>query len=70
MSLIDGTFQVILALHGLHRTWGNRERSLPHLGLFGVGLGSGIFHASLREWPQICEVDVFPFAILHPVLVQ
>ncbi len=56
-SLINEHFLVILALHGLHRTWGNWERSLPHLGLFGVGLGSGIFHASLREWPQICEAD-------------
>lgn len=57
--LIDEQFLVILALHGLYRTWGNLERSLPHLGLFGVGLGSGIFHASLREWPQICEADAF-----------
>lgn len=49
---------VIFAYHGMRRSWRDKSVSnltcLPYLGLFAVGIGSGLFHASLQRSPQIC----------------
>ena len=46
-------WKVIFACHGLAQTWNSRQSSLPYLGLFGVGIGSGAFHASLKLYAQL-----------------
>jgi hypothetical protein len=49
---------VYYAYHGI-RANGNRKdailRNLPYLGIAGVGIGSAIFHATLKNYTQWCK---------------
>lgn len=42
-------------------------RSLPYLGIAGVGIGSTVFHATMKNYTQWCKFDyVFlPYEFLY-----
>lgn len=31
-------------------------RNLPYLGIAAVGIGSAVFHATMKNWTQWCEL--------------
>lgn len=48
---------VIYGIYGIKANWGRKDavlRDLPYLGLMSVGIGSTIFHASLKYYTQWC----------------
>lgn len=49
---------VFYSCYGIYKNRGHKDafwRNLPYLGLLGVGLGSTIFHASLKYYTQWCD---------------
>jgi hypothetical protein len=49
---------VFYALHGIKNNANRKDavlRNLPYLGIAGVGFGSAIFHATLKNYTQWCK---------------
>ena len=50
---------VYLGYRGLMNNWSREDRSflaaLPYFGIIGVGVGSALFHASLKYYMQLSE---------------
>jgi dihydroceramidase len=52
---------VLYAIHGIRKNSGRKDaflRNLPYIGIMGVGVGSFIFHATLKNYTQWCT---YPF---------
>ena len=51
---------VFYALHGIKNNANRKDavlRNLPYLGIAGVGFGSAIFHATLKNYTQWCKFE-------------
>lgn len=49
---------VFYAYHGIRANANRRDaalRNLPYLGIAGVGIGSAVFHSTLKNYTQWCE---------------
>lgn len=50
--------QVFYAFYGIRSNWGRKDallRDLPYFGILCVGLGSIVFHATLKYYTQWCD---------------
>jgi len=50
---------VLYAYHGIKNNSNRKDailRNLPYLGIAGVGIGSAIFHATLKNYTQWCKL--------------
>jgi len=49
---------VLYAYHGIKNNANRKDavlRNLPYLGIAGVGIGSAIFHATMKYYTQWCK---------------
>ena len=56
--LADHCNLVFYAIHGIRNNANRKDailRNLPYLGIAGVGIGSAIFHATLKNYTQWCK---------------
>ena len=53
---------MIYAYHGIKGNKNRKDailRNLPYLGIAGVGFGSAIYHATMKNYTQWCECFFF-----------
>jgi hypothetical membrane protein len=73
-SLLTGA--VLYAIHGISANTAHKDallRNLPYLGIMGVGIGSAVFHASMKNYTQWCmsfHLAVFPGLMMVGIKVM